>query len=622
MLKKTITAVVALASFLLVSCVRTADVMVVGGGASGVCAAVQSARSGASTVLVEETPWLGGMLTSAGVSCIDGNYNLRSGLFGEFTDSLAARYGGYEALKTGWVSNICFEPHIGQEVLSNIIAGCGDRIVVKRESKAVSFVRENGKWMVEVVGAKGRKTKWEVKVLIDCTELGDVAKECGVEYRIGMDDGKETGESIAPGQANDVIQDMTFVAILKDFGPDADKTIDKPEGYDPEVFANCAINTYNDPDRAFQTIWPARDMITYGALPGRKFMVNWPIWGNDWYANVIDSTQETREKAYSDAKNFTKCFIYFIQTELGMKNLGLAEDEFPAGDGFALYPYFRESRRIKGEAFFTIDAAASPFDYEHPYYRTGVAVGDYAVDHHHFRNPDWENLPDLHFYSIPSFNVPMGVLIPKGVDGLLVAEKSISVSNIMNGATRLQPVVMQLGQAAGAIAAISAKEDIELREVSVRRVQSVLLDSGCILMPYLDLPHSSSHFKALQRIGLTGILRGEGRNVGWANQTWLRARDPLLAEELFTEGVFPAFHQEKGEVSCGDFFEYLDLLSKTTGTDFSTDELRRNIWQSEGLENYDTERTITRFEAAVMLDAVINPFGLSDVDFNGNFNTL
>ncbi|MGN1211899.1 MAG: FAD-dependent oxidoreductase, partial [Candidatus Cryptobacteroides sp.] len=81
---------------LIFSCVRTADVMVVGGGASGVCAAVQSARMGTSVVLVEETPWLGGMLTSAGVSCIDGNYNLRGGLFGEFADSLAARYGGYE----------------------------------------------------------------------------------------------------------------------------------------------------------------------------------------------------------------------------------------------------------------------------------------------------------------------------------------------------------------------------------------------------------------------------------------------------------------------------------------------------------------------------------------------
>ena len=80
------------------------DVLVIGGGASGTAAAIQSARLGVQTMLVEETPWLGGMLTSAGVSCIDGNYNLRSGIFGEFADSLASRYGGWDALKTGWVS--------------------------------------------------------------------------------------------------------------------------------------------------------------------------------------------------------------------------------------------------------------------------------------------------------------------------------------------------------------------------------------------------------------------------------------------------------------------------------------------------------------------------------------
>ena len=53
----------------------------------------------------------------------------------------------------------------------------------------------------------------------------------------------------------------------------------------------------------------------------------------------------------------------------------------------------------------------------------------------------------------------MGTMIPKEVDDLIVAEKSISVSNLMNGATRLQPVVMQLGQAAGALAALACIED-------------------------------------------------------------------------------------------------------------------------------------------------------------------
>lgn len=52
----------------------------------------------------------------------------------------------------------------------------------------------------------------------------------------------------------------------------------------------------------------------------------------------------------------------------------------------------------------------------------------------------------------------MGALIPQTVDGLIVAEKSISVSNIANGTTRLQPVVLQIGQAAGALAALAVSQ--------------------------------------------------------------------------------------------------------------------------------------------------------------------
>ena len=447
------------------------DVLVVGGGASGTAAAIQSARMGVATMLVEETTWLGGMLTSAGVSCIDGNYNLRSGIFGEFADSLAARYGGWDALKTGWVSNINFEPHVGQEILTNMATGCGNLLDVRRESSMVKIAKqEDGLWNVVFRNAEGKKYTITADVLIDGTELGDVAKACGVEYRIGMDASCDTGESIAPEEANDVIQDLTMVAMLKDYGPDADMTIEMPEGYDPAPYYNCAINPKNTEMDTGQARWTPEMMISYGRTPNGKYMVNWPIYGNDYYVNTIEMTPQERQEAYAEAKNFTLGFVYFIQTELGMKNLGLADDEFPTEDGLALIPYHRESRRIEGEAFLTLDAAADPYEYRHSYYRTGIAVGDYAVDHHHFRHPDWRSLPDLEFYPIPSFNVPMGVLIPKqnDVENLIVAEKSVSVSNLINGATRLQPVVMQLGQAAGTIAALS-----QIEGKTVKRVKCV-----------------------------------------------------------------------------------------------------------------------------------------------------
>ena len=601
----------------MMSCVKveTTDVLVIGGGASGVSAGLQAARMGVNTVILEETPWLGGMLTSAGVSCVDGNYKLRSGIFGEFTDSLAARYGGYPSLQTGWVSNINFDPHVGQEIFTSMTEAESAYLTVERNAEWKSVRTVNDRKEVIFVDEDGRKRLISAKVLIDATELGDVAKACGVAYRIGMDSSSETGESIAPENANDVIQDMTFVAFLKDYGPDADMTIDMPEGYDPSLFADSCMNPLSDGvAETGQTVWSPEMMITYGRTPGGRYMINWPIYGNDWYANVIDASPEERRAAYDDARNFTLCFVYFIQTQLGMKNLGLADDVFPTEDRLPFFPYHRESRRIRGEAFFTMDAAAAPYGYEKPYYRTGIAVGDYAVDHHHFRHPQWRSLPDLHFYPIPSFNVPMGVLLPEDSDGLIVAEKSVSVSNLINGATRLQPVVMQLGQAAGVIAALAAEKDVPVKAVSVRDVQSVLLDAGGYIMPYLDLPKSHPHFKAVQRIGATGILRGEGRNVGWENQTWFRTADPLLAEEIHAEGYYGGHTGlGNGPVSVGNLIQAVSALGGNVMPSAA------DWWSSLGLTDFNADRTATRLEAAVVIDAAFNPFNMYEVDYDGEF---
>ena len=166
----------------------------------------------------------------------------------------------------------------------------------------------------------------------------------------------------------------------------------------------------------------------------------------------------------------------------------------------------------------TVEAARQPYDFD--LYTRAVAVGDYPLDHHHHQNPRREELSHLWYGKIPSFSVPLGVLIPVEVEDFLVADKAISVTWEMNGATRLQPVVMGLGQAAGALAAIAARSRRLPSEVPAGEVQKVLLDHGCYLLPFLDHQPSEPAFRQLQEKGIRGEIKGHSITNGWANETW------------------------------------------------------------------------------------------------------
>ena len=104
------------------------------------------------------------------------------------------------------------------------------------------------------------------------------------------------------------------------------------------------------------------------------------------------------------------------------------------------------------------------------------------------------------------FQIPYQSLIPETVDGLIAAEKSISVSHIVNGCTRLQPVVMLIGQAAGAAAALSVKQNVDPRNLDVHKLQKVLLDAGCQLFPYKDLWNHHADFSTVQYLALNGVF--------------------------------------------------------------------------------------------------------------------
>ncbi|MGQ1890149.1 FAD-dependent oxidoreductase [Thermophagus sp. OGC60D27] len=607
----------------IISPTEKVDVLIVGGGASGSMAGIQSARMGATTLIVEEGPWLGGMLTSSGVSAIDGNYNLYSGLWDEFRQKLYDYYGGPDSVKTGWVSNVLFEPSVGEKIIKEMASAESNlRLIFNTRLDTLRKIDEG--WLVEFVGANGRHIV-EASVVIDGTELGDVAKMAGIPYDIGMDSRYETGEDIAPEKSNDIIQDMTYVVILQDFGENVDKTIERPFHYDPTPFL-CTCQGKCDPDTLSRILWPCDKMMEYGRLPNNKFMINWPIYGNDYYLNVIDMPPSEREKAYEKAKWFTRCYLYYLQTELGFKHLGIAEGEFPSEDGFPLIPYHRESRRIKGMVRFTINDLAQPYNQEFSLYRTGIAVGDYPVDHHHAAYPDQSMVPDLHFYPVPSYTVPLGTLIPQTTKDFIVAEKSISVTNIVNGTTRLQPVCILLGQAAGTLAALSVRNNQTPAEVSVREVQKYLLQANAYLMPYSDVTPNDLYWEDIQKIGAVGIIKGEGKNVGWTNVTMFYPDSVMTAKALKSgiNEIVPNMSIDFEDDKILTVQEGLDIVLKLANSlrnkPYNEDiiEAGKRLWAHFNFGTFDSAAPVTRAQMAVLLNRVADPFSIN-VDMNGRF---
>ncbi len=605
------------------------ELLVIGGGASGVAAGLQAGRMGVKTIIAEPTTWLGGMITAAGVSAFDGNNNMPSGIFGEFRNKLYQVYGGPNKVATGWVSNTLFEPHIGDSIFKKLVAEVPS-IQVLFEYQFLKVVKEKNKLLGAIFINKKNKKKIAIyaKQTIDATELGDVFANAGVPYDLGMESSEVSGENVGVLASNDIVQDITYVAILKDYGIGKDCTIVKPNGYNPGEFDGACTDYYLNKTRKAPNV-DAKKMLDYGKLPNHKYMINWPGYGNDIYLNLVNLDETTRQKELIKAKEQTLRFVYFIQHQLGFKNLGLANDEFPSNDGLPLIPYYREGRRVRGIVRFNIKHIADPYSGDVHLNRTGIAVGDYPIDHHHKKN---ENAPQhLDFYPVPSFNIPLGALIPNSFSGLIIAEKGISVSNIVNGTTRLQPCVLLIGQAAGTLAALAIKDKINAIDVSVRSVQNSLLKSGAYIMPYYDVPKSNPNFLTAQRIGATDILKGKGVPHNWANQTFFYPDSIIngisLSKDLETifKHAFP-IHQE--QLLLKDAVNLIVELSKvfsksTKGVDkevLSTASVKKLIysnWESWHIGNMDETKALTRIQFAKLLDESLHPFERMEVNHYG-----
>lgn len=486
------------------------EVLVVGAGVGGTAAALQAARRGAEVLLVSEGPWLGGMLTSAGVAVPDGNElaAFRTGIWGQFVRSLQAQQPG--GLDQSWVSCFCYEPKVGAQVFADWVAALPNLTWISGQ-KAIAVERAGQ----QITAVQFPDYRIEAQIIIDGTELGDVIALGNVPHRWGWEAKELWNEPSAPPQAEleadpfferYPVQSPTWVVILQDFGPDAKAPLIPEPEFDAEATFAKAWERFG-----------AEKFLDYGRLPGDRFMLNWPIHGND-YGFGLDRllSQPLDWEAWAkEAIAYSQGFAHYIQKKMG-RRYGLATDTFPSqaigGGAYGLHPYYRESRRIKGLATVVEQdilpqpeglVAALPRNEQGQV--TSIAIGNYPNDHHYPEREiplapkarrwggRWTGTP---------FTIPYGALVPESVDGLLACEKNISVSHMANGATRLQPTVLGIGQAAGMAAALCVELGCEARSLPVRKLQEALLNDSqapLAVVPLYNLTPDHPDWNQLQK---------------------------------------------------------------------------------------------------------------------------
>ena len=471
----------------------TTEILVVGGGTGGTAAALQAARKGAQVILVSEFPWLGGMLTSAGVAAPDGNeiLPLQTGIWGAYVRELQQRQ--KEGLDQNWVSLFGYNPRLGAEIFADWVAELPNLQWLQHQTPQRMIKQEN-----RVVGVEFEDYEIFAQIIIDGTELGDLLALGGISHRWGWELQNEYNEPSAPTEFNELterypVQSPTWVFLLQDYG----------ENNTAPPISAPKLDVLPDFEGAWQG-YGLEKFLNYGRLPGGLFMINWPQCGNDYGRdlNRLIGSESERVAYHQEAFDYSLSFAYYLQKQ-GGDRYGIAQDVFPnpQNSGFALHPYYRESRRLQGLQTITeLDllpqtggcVASLPMNEKGEI--SSIAIGNYANDHHY---------PGVKFPLQPKsmrwggrwtgtpFSIPYESLVPETIDGFLVCEKNISVSHIANGSTRLQPTVLNIGQAAGMAAALCVQLGCQPRDLAPRQVQEGLLQdtiAPAAVIPLLNLP--------------------------------------------------------------------------------------------------------------------------------------
>jgi hypothetical protein len=375
------------------------------------------------------------------------------------------------------------------------------------------------------------------KVLIDATEYGDVIPLTGARYRVG----NVTSDKL---NLKGAVQDHTWVGVFREYPtgvPEHLKIESPPPNYETyaqkwSTFDRWGPYATVKGNRNWRVYFAWRGMAdTEGPLTGlrseRRHTQCGFNGGND-YPTSVGTIESPEQRKRDEREGIYRTFsaLYYFQVELGV-NWSLAEDEGyntpynrqhmkelglrPDLEKLAVYlpqqPYVRESRRIIGIQ--TMVAADLDRYAKEVHMASSVAMGDYFMDLHRTEEAMETDLDSPGYCKTDGpFQVKFEAFIPEKLDGFVPAEKNLSQSRLVSGATRMQPSTMLTGQAAGTIAALAVKRNVQPRQLDVMQVQAAQLACGSTLIQrwYSDVPWGTPIWRATQMLSLYKVIDRPG----------------------------------------------------------------------------------------------------------------
>lgn len=527
------------------------DVVIVGGTPGGIMAAISVAREGHTAVLLERSGHVGG-LPANGLGATDiSTRGATGGLFMEFVTAVRKHYvetyGPDSQQAKDCSQGYRFEPRVAEAIFERMLGEHKKSgLITVRKRRQFDALPENvtqsdGRIASITVTDRysGSQERYEGKVFLDATYEGDLAAAAGAEYRLGREAQSEFDEPMAgrlyktwggpvgPGSTgleDNAVQAYNYRLCLTRRAENR-VLFEKPGDYRRDEYVSLIDDVKmgrmpgtHRHEMAYDGIGRLTNMAT---LPNAKTDANnqhlaflstdlpeenwpWPTASWDW-----------RDRYAERLRSYTLGLMWFAQNDPELpvgfrercREWGMAQDEYTDNDGFPRQVYVREGRRIVGEHLFTAhDALPVRGRSRPPVHANSITASHYSLDSHAVRKREAGRVHLDGFFSYPTrpYTVPYGVMVPKGVNGLLTPVP-VSGTHIGFSTLRMEPCWMAMGQAAGIAACLSIDAGVPPRNVDGLALQGRLLAQGAVLIYFKDANPGDPSYEALQFFALRGF---------------------------------------------------------------------------------------------------------------------